>query len=58
MSQFFGQIFTLLTTLPGNLVYHLVLVFSIAGALLGAIQSLRSSNFLKPGGWLSVSASC
>jgi signal transduction histidine kinase len=45
MSQFLGQIFTLLTTLPGNLVYHIVLVFSIAGALLGAIQSLRSSNF-------------
>ena len=45
MSQFLGQIFTLLTTPPGNLVYHIVLVFSIAGALQGAIQSLRSSNF-------------
>ena len=45
MSQFLGQIFTLLTTPPGNLVYHLVLVFSIAGALQGSIQSLRSSNF-------------
>jgi signal transduction histidine kinase len=45
MSQFLGQIYTLLTTPPGNLIYHLVLVFSIAGALQGAIQSLRSSNF-------------
>jgi signal transduction histidine kinase len=45
MSQFLGQIFTLLTTSPGNLVYHIVLVFSIAGALQGAIQALRSSNF-------------
>jgi signal transduction histidine kinase len=45
MSQFLGQIFTLLTTPPGNLVYHIVLVFSIAGALQGSIQSLRSSNF-------------
>ena len=45
MSQFLGQILTLLTTLPGNLTYHIVLVFSIAGALLGAIHALRSSNF-------------
>ena len=45
MSQVLGQIFTLLTTPPGNFIYHFVLVFSIAGALLGAIQSLRSSNF-------------
>ncbi len=40
-----GQILTLLTTSPGNLVYHLVLVFSIAGALQGAIHLLRSSEF-------------
>jgi signal transduction histidine kinase len=45
MSQFLGQIFTLLTTPPGNLIYRIVLVFSIAGALQGAILSLRSSNF-------------
>ena len=45
MSLFFNQIFTLLTTPPGNLVYHIVLVFSIAGALQGAIQFLRSSQF-------------
>ncbi len=40
-----GQILTLLTTSPGNLVYHIVLVFSIAGALQGAIYLLRSSEF-------------
>ncbi|MGB8215290.1 MAG: ATP-binding protein [Anaerolineales bacterium] len=45
MSLFLGQIFTLLTTPPGNLIYHTLLVFSIAGALQGAAQSLRSSNF-------------
>ncbi len=35
----------MLTTSPGNLVYHIVLVFSIAGALQGAIHLLRSSEF-------------
>ncbi len=45
MSLFFDQIFTLLTTPPGNLVYHIVLAFSIAGTLQGAIQFLRSSQF-------------
>jgi signal transduction histidine kinase len=45
MSQFLGQILSLLTTPPGNLIYHIVLVFSVAGALQGSIQSLRSSNF-------------
>ncbi len=45
MSLFFGQILTFLTTLPGNTIYHIVLVFSIAGALLEAVQSLHSSNF-------------
>ncbi len=33
MTLFFQQVFTLLTTNPGNLVYHLLLTFSIAGAL-------------------------
>ena len=45
MSLFLGQILSLLTTPPGNVIYHIVLVFSIAGALLGAVQSLRASNF-------------
>ena len=40
-----GQILSLLTTSPGNLVYHILLVFSIAGALQGAIHLLRSSQF-------------
>lgn len=34
----YSQILDLLTTSPGNLVYHLILVFSIAGALPGAIS--------------------
>ncbi len=45
MSQFFGQIFTLLTTPPGNLIYHLVLAFSIAGAMQGAIHHWHSNEF-------------
>ncbi len=45
MNLFINQILTLLTTPPGNLIYHIVLVFSIAGALQGAIQVLRSSQF-------------
>jgi signal transduction histidine kinase len=45
MSLFLGQVLTFLTTLPGNTIYHIVLVFSIAGALLEALQSLQSSNF-------------
>ncbi len=45
MSQFFGQIFTLLTTPPGNLSYHLVLAFSIAGALQGEILHWHSNQF-------------
>jgi signal transduction histidine kinase len=45
MSLFLGHIVTLLTTPPGNLIYHIVLVFSIAGALQGAIQSAHFSHF-------------
>ena len=33
----YEQVITLLTVPPGNLVYHLVLAFSIAGALPGAL---------------------
>jgi len=44
MSQFFEQIFTLLTTPPGNLIYHLVLAFSLAGALQGAVNHWRSNE--------------
>ena len=42
MSQIFEQTFTLLTTPPGNLIYHLVLAFSLAGALQGAVNHWRS----------------
>jgi signal transduction histidine kinase len=45
MSLFFNQIFTLLTTPPGNLIYHIVLVVSIAGTLQRAIHLLRSTQF-------------
>jgi signal transduction histidine kinase len=45
MSLFFNQILTLLTNPPGNLIYHVVLVFTIAGTLQGAILLLRSSQF-------------
>jgi len=45
MNLFFYQIFTILTTPPGNLIYHIVLVFSIAGTLQAAIHLLRSSQF-------------
>src|SRR5512136_664899 len=45
MGQFLVQFLTILTNPPGNLAYHLVLVFLISGALIGAIHSLRSSNF-------------
>ena len=45
MSLFFTQIYDLLISTPGNLLYHIVLVFSIAGALQGAIHLLHSSQF-------------
>jgi signal transduction histidine kinase len=45
MSALFSQIFSLLTAPPGNLIYHLVLVFSIASALQSAFNHWRSSEF-------------
>jgi nitrogen-specific signal transduction histidine kinase len=47
MSAFLQQIFELITTNPGNLAYHLVLAFSIVGALqasLGQLQSRLASH--------------
>ncbi len=41
----FTQAFSLLADPPGNLLYHLVLVFSIAGALQGAFIHWRISAF-------------
>jgi signal transduction histidine kinase len=45
MESFLEQVFNLLTTPPGNLTYHLVLSFSIFGALQASISQWRSSNF-------------
>jgi hypothetical protein len=45
MALFFQQVFTLLTTNPGNLVYHLLLTFSIAGALPASLLLWRSTGF-------------
>jgi len=45
MSDFISQLFTLVTTPPGNLIYHLVLAFSIVSALQAAFVHWRSSRF-------------
>ena len=39
------QIFSVLTEPAGSLIYHLILVFSIAGALQSAFVHWRSSEF-------------
>jgi signal transduction histidine kinase len=44
MGSFFQPVFTILTTNPGNLAYHLVLAFSIAGALQFALPQARSMD--------------
>jgi signal transduction histidine kinase len=43
--MFLEQILALLINPPGNLIYHTILAFSIAGALQAAIQLMRSSDF-------------
>jgi signal transduction histidine kinase len=45
MSALFSQILSLLTSPAGSLIYHLVLVFSIASALQSAFNHWRSSEF-------------
>ena len=45
MSAFFSQVFSLLTSPQGNLIYQLVLAFSIAGALQPAYIHWRESRF-------------
>ncbi|HLO27497.1 MAG TPA: ATP-binding protein [Anaerolineales bacterium] len=45
MGAFLNQIFSVLTQSPGSLIYHLILVFSIAGALQAAFVHWRSSEF-------------
>ena len=44
MGNFFQQISTILLEPPGNLVYHLVLAFSIAGAFVGALNVWRTGS--------------
>ena len=45
MGEFFNATFSLLTSFPGNLVYHLVIAFSVAGAFQAALTLWRSSGF-------------
>jgi signal transduction histidine kinase len=45
MPSFFQQVFDLLTTSPGNLAYHIILAFSVVGALQVVISHWRSSGF-------------
>ena len=45
MGALLSQIVALLTVPPGNFIYHVVLVFSIAGALQSAFAHWRSSEF-------------
>ncbi len=45
MGNITQQVLTALTTFPGNLIYHMVLAFSIAGALQAALSLWRDSEF-------------
>ena len=45
MGASLGQIFSVLTEPAGSLIYHLILVFSIAGSLQSAFVHWRSSEF-------------
>jgi len=45
MNNIFHQILAILTTFPGNLVYHLILASSVAGALQAALYLWRDSEF-------------
>ncbi len=45
MGNIIQQVLTALTTFPGNLIYHMVLAFSIAGALQAAMSFWRDSDF-------------
>jgi len=45
MSELFNHIFSTLTIPPGSIIYHLVLIFSIASALQSAFTHWRSSDF-------------
>ncbi len=45
MSNILQQILTVLSAFPGNLVYHLILASSVAGALQAALYLWRDSEF-------------
>lgn len=45
MGNTIQQVLTALTTFPGNLVYHMALAFSVAGALQAAYSLWRDSDF-------------
>ena len=44
MASLIEQLLTIITTPPGNLAYHMVLAFSIAGALVSAINHYRGGE--------------
>jgi len=45
MGEFVQQVIATLTSFPGNLVYHLILAFSVAGAFQAAMNLWRTSGF-------------
>jgi hypothetical protein len=45
MGAFIQEIIVILTTPPGNLTYHLVVISSVVGALLAAINHWRTSQY-------------
>ena len=45
MAEFFQAIFSILTTFPGNLTYHLVIAFAITGALYSAHNHWQTSEY-------------
>lgn len=45
MDGFFNQLFEILTTPPGNLIYHLILAFSVAFALQSVLIGRRSTDY-------------
>jgi signal transduction histidine kinase len=45
MNAFYVEIINILTHPPGNLTYHVVLTFSLAGTMLAALSSWRTNQF-------------
>ncbi len=44
-SSFFEQVLTIVTTTPGNLVYHILLAFTLIGALQASFSHWRKTGF-------------